>query len=451
MTLENMALACSGEICGPAPADLREAEDIVINSGNVIPGAVFVAIPGARVDGHSFIPQAFEKGAMAVVCEKLPENPSGPCILVKDSLAALRDLGAFYRRQFDIPVVGITGSMGKTSTKELVASVLEQKYNTLKTEVNYNNLIGLPLMVFRMRPDHEIAVLEMGIDGFGQMEKLSWIAVPQTCVITNIGGCHLEALGDRDGVLAAKRRICDEMPQGGTLIVNGEDDKLITIQEAGGKTPVTYGYSPACNIWADEIENHGLKGSSAILHTPAGSFQVHIPLPGVHNVSNAMAAAGVGLEYGLTTEQIAAGIAAVKPVSGRTALIDTEHLLIIDDCYNANPVSVKAAIDLLGFAEGRKVAVLGDMYELGSEEKKRHAEIGCYAAAAGIDSLICIGKLSRLMYEAAIADGANAQYFESNDAFLAQIGEFIREGDSVLVKASNGMHFKQIVEALQKL
>ena len=272
MTLENMALACSGEICGPAPADLREAEDIVIDSRKVVPGAVFIATPGARVDGHSFIPQAFEKGAMAVVCEKLPENPSGPGILVKDSFAALRDLGAFYRRQFDIPVVGITGSMGKTSTKELVASVLEQKYNTLKTEVNYNNLIGLPLMVFRMRPDHEIAVLEMGIDGFGQMEKLSRIAVPQTCVITNIGGCHLEALGDRDGVLAAKRRICDEMPQGGTLIVNGEDDKLITIQEVGGKAPGTYGYSPACDIWADEIENHGLKGSSAILHTPAGSF-----------------------------------------------------------------------------------------------------------------------------------------------------------------------------------
>lgn len=451
MTLENMAAACAGELCGSAAAALCEAEDIVIDSRKVCPGAVFVATRGERVDGHSFIPQAFEKGAMAVICEQLPENPSGPCIQVKDSFSALRDLAAFYRRQFEIPVVGITGSVGKTSTKELVASVLAQKYNVLKTDGNFNNQVGLPLTVFRLRPEHEAAVLEMGIDGFGQMEQLSRIATPQICVITNIGGCHLEALGDRDGVLAAKSRICDYMPQGGTLIVNGEDDKLITIKEAGGKTPVRYGYSSACDIWADNIENHGLKGSSAVIHTPAGDIAVRIPLPGVHNVGNAMAAAAAGLELGLSAEQIAAGAAAVQPVKGRSHLIDTGKLLVIDDCYNANPVSVKAGIDLLGFAEGRKVAVLGDMFELGGEEEKLHAEIGSYAAAAGIDLLICIGSLSRLMYEAALAAGANVHYFENNDAFLAQMTDLILEGDSVLVKASHGMNFPQIVEALQNL
>ena len=451
MTLENMAGACGGEIIASAVVSGAEAADIVIDSRKVCPGAVFVATRGERVDGHSFIPQAFEKGAMAVVCEELPADPAGPCILVKDSFAALRDMAAFYRKQFRIPVVGITGSVGKTSTKELVASVLAQKYNVLKTDGNFNNQVGLPLTVFRLRPEHEAAVLEMGIDGFGQMEQLSRIAAPQICVITNIGGCHLETLGDRDGVLAAKRRICDDMQPGGTLIVNGEDDKLITIHEACGKAPVTYGYSPACDIWADDIENLGLKGSRAVMHTPAGSFPVEIPIPGVHNVGNAMAAAAAGLELGLTTQQIVAGAAAVQPVSGRSHLIDTGHLLVIDDCYNANPVSVKAAIDLLGFAESRKVAVLGDMFELGREEENLHREVGSYAAAAGFDRLICIGKLSRLMYEAALAGGANAQYFENNDAFLAQMKDLIKEGDSVLVKASNGMHFKQIVEALQKL
>ena len=449
MTLENMTAACGGTLTGNAKAAGQEAVDIVIDSRKVVPGAVFIATKGERVDGHSFISQAFEKGAMAVVCEQLPADPAGPCILVKDSFAALRDLAAFYRRQFQIPVVGITGSVGKTSTKELVAAVLAQKYNVLKTDGNFNNQVGLPLTVFRLRPEHEAAVLEMGIDGFGQMEQLSRIAAPQICVITNIGGCHLEALGDRNGVLAAKRRICDDMQPGGLLIANGEDDKLITIREAGGRAPVRYGYSDACDIWADQIENLGLKGSRARIHTPAGTIQVEIPLPGVHNVANAMAAAAAGLELGLTRDQIAAGAAAVQPVSGRSHLIDTGRLLVIDDCYNANPVSVKAAIDLLGFAESRKVAILGDMFELGREEEELHRQVGSYAAAADIDCLICIGGLSKLMYEAAAAGGANAQYFEKNEDFLAQMKNLVQEGDAVLVKASHGMHFTQIVEALQ--
>ena len=449
MTLENMTAACSGTLAGKTACGGQEAADIVIDSRKVVPGAVFIATRGERVDGHSFIAQAFDKGAMAVVCEELPADPAGPCILVKDSFAALRDLAAFYRRQFQIPVVGITGSVGKTSTKELVASVLAQKYNVLKTDGNFNNQVGLPLTVFRLRPEHEAAVLEMGIDGFGQMEQLSRIAAPQICVITNIGGCHLEALGDRDGVLAAKRRICDDMQPGDLLIANGEDDKLITIREAGGRAPVRYGYSDACDIWADQIENLGLKGSRARIHTPAGTIQVEIPLPGVHNVANAMAAAAAGLELGLTRDQIAAGAAAVQPVSGRSHLIDTGRLLVIDDCYNANPVSVKAAIDLLGFAESRKVAILGDMFELGREEEELHRQVGSYAAAADIDCLICIGGLSKLMYEAAAAGGANAQYFEKNEDFLAQMKTLVQEGDAVLVKASHGMHFTQIVEALQ--
>lgn len=450
MTLENMAAACKGKVYGPSlPAGL-EAEDIVVDSRKAGPGTVFVAIRGARVDGHSFIPDVFAKGGMAVICETLPEDTAGPCILVEDSIQALQDLAAFYRSQFDIPVVGITGSVGKTSTKEFIASVLAQKFNVLKTDGNFNNEIGLPLTVFRLRPEHEAAVLEMGIDNTNQMDKLSRIARPQICVITNIGGCHLENLGSRDGILAEKRQICNYMPQGGSLIVNGDDDKLCTIREAGGKAPVTFGYDSKHDIWADDVENLGLLGSRARIHTPAGEFTAQSPLPGVHMIWNVMAAAAAGLCLGLSLDQIASGIAVVQPVSGRSHLIDTGHLLVIDDCYNANPVSVKAALDLLACSNGRKVAVLGDMFELGSEEESLHAEVGSYAAAAGIDSLICIGGLSRHMYEAAKAGGANAHYFADNASFLAQLSEYIREGDSVLVKASHGMHFTEIVEHLQE-
>lgn len=450
MTLENMAAACRGRVYGQIADPEKQAADIVIDSRKAGPGAVFVATRGARVDGHSFIPDVFAKGAMAVVCERLPEEMAGPCILVKDSLQALQDLAAFYRRQFDIPVVGVTGSVGKTSTKEFIASVLAQKFHVLKTDGNFNNEIGLPLTVFRLRPEHEAAVLEMGIDNKGQMDPLSRIACPQVCVITNIGGCHLENLGSRDGILAEKRQICNYMPEGGTLIVNGDDDKLCTIREAGGKAPVTFGYDSGRTIWADAVENLGLLGSRTRIHTPAGDFTAQIPLPGVHMIWNAMAAAAAGLCYDMSLEQIAAGIAAVQPVSGRSHLIDTGRLLVIDDCYNANPVSVKAALDLLTCANGRKVAVLGDMFELGSEEESLHADVGSYAAAAGIDSLICIGGLSRHMYEAAKAAGANAHYFTDNASFLAQLAEYVKEGDSVLVKASHGMHFTEIVERLQE-
>jgi len=468
MTLWNIARACQGRLLIPSgskgaescpargmavirSASAQQAKGIVLDSRKAEPGFVFVATVGERVDGHSFIRQVFEKGAIGVVCEKEPEELYGPCIVVKDSFEALRKIAAFYRSQMEIPVVGITGSVGKTSTKEFVASVLAQKYKTHKTMGNFNNEVGVPLTLFAMPEDAECAVVEMGINHFGEMTRLSEIAKPDICVMTNIGQCHLEYLGDRDGILRAKSEIFTHMNPDGSVCVNGDDDKLITISEVHGKAPVRFGLSEHNDIYATDIVSRGLLGSTAVIHVrEEQSFAVQIPLPGMHMVLNALAATAVGLQLGLNAEQIAAGIACVEAVKGRSRVVEAKELVLIDDCYNANPVSMKAAIDMLGQALGRKVAVLGDMFELGENEVQMHAKIGAYAAQNGVDCLLCAGKLSENMAEAAKESGMTEVYhFADTDALLAEICTYLKPGDSVLIKASHGMAYDRIVEKLQ--
>ena len=322
MTIWNIARACKGHLAVPAgkhtgscPAagmavirgySGKEAAGIVIDSRKVEPGDIFVAIRGERVDGHQFIREVFDKGAIAVVCEEEPEELPGPCIRVEDSLAALRQIAAFYREQMPIPIVGITGSVGKTSTKEFVASVLAQKYKTHKTQGNFNNEIGVPLTLLAMPEDTEAAVVEMGINHFGEMHRLSEMVKPDICVMTNIGQCHLENLIDRDGILRAKSEIFDFMNPKGTVVVNGDDDKLATIHEVYGKAPVTFGMNKQNAIWADHIENRGLLGSCADIHMGDDVVHAIIPLPGEHMIYNAMAAAAVALQFGMSKEEIAA-------------------------------------------------------------------------------------------------------------------------------------------------
>ena len=450
MTLENIAAACGGEIyCMREELAQETAKGIVIDSRQIEPGYIFVATKGERVDGHQFIPDVFAKGAMAVICEVLPEEDLGPCILVKDSFMALKQAAAFYRQQLDIRVVGITGSVGKTSTKEFVASVLSEKYKVHKTAGNYNNEVGLPLTIFGIQEDDQIAVLEMGINTFGEMHRLSEVAKPDICVMTNIGQCHLENLIDRDGILRAKSEIFDFMNPKGTVVVNGDDDKLATIHEVYGKAPVTFGMNKQNAIWADHIENRGLLGSCADIHMGDDVVHAIIPLPGEHMIYNAMAAAAVALQFGMSKEEIAAGISHVEAVAGRSHLVEAGDKVIIDDCYNANPVSMKAAIDLLATAPGRKVAILGDMFELGENEKAMHGEVGEYAAEKGIDLILCVGELSEAMYQEAVGSGGNAKYYETREALEAVLNEILQQGDTVLVKASNSMAFENLVKCIQ--
>ena len=474
MTLRNIAEAVGGTLCTEGmPADISaastEASGVVLDSRKVEKGYVFIATRGERVDGHSFIDSVFDAGAMGVICERAPENPKGAYILVQDSFQALKDVAEYYRQQLDIKVVGITGSVGKTSTKEFVAGVLAKGYRVLKTQGNFNNEVGLPLTVLRIREDCQVAVLEMGISDFGEMHRLSRIARPDVCLITNIGQCHLENLGTRDGILKAKTEIFDFMQKDARICLNGDDDKLVTIKDVKGKVPVFFGGGSNNDIYATHYENLGLVGSRAVIHIRPNAnwggeesdFEADIPLPGEHMLYNALAATAVGVLFGLSTDQIQAGIREAESVGGRSHVIDTGRLTLIDDCYNANPVSMKAALDLLSMTNTadavenqermRKIAVLGDMFELGADEAALHREVGVYAADKDIDVVICVGQLCKNMYDGAKSvdnSGAELHYYADKEVLFSDIDTLIRYGDIVLVKASHGMHFEEIIARL---
>ena len=458
MTLENIAKACGGTyVCDDAQRG-SEITGAVIDSRQVEPGYLYIPIRGERVDGHRFIPDVFEKGALAVLSEEPLENPAGPYIQVASSEQALKDIAEFYRSTLSIKIIGITGSVGKTSTKEMISAVLSQKYNVLKTEGNFNNEIGLPLTILRIRREHEVAVVEMGISEFGEMHRIAKVAKPDICVMTNIGQCHLENLIDRDGVLRAKSEIFDFLKTDGHIVLNGNDDKLITVQEVKGVKPVFYYVEDGTakkadlpyEITADAIENKGLRGLNANLHFPEEVCQIHEPIPGVHNVYNACAAACVGRIMGLTNEEICQGIAHAKTIAGRTNLITLGEVLVIDDCYNANPVSMKASLDVLAQADGRKIAVLGDMGELGENEREMHYDVGKYAANTGVDILFCCGTLSEELAKGAQRGHTKVMYFADREKLTQTLINFVEAGDTVLVKASHFMEFPKIVKALEE-
>lgn len=459
LTLERMAKACNARLLGALGSEKKEAAGIVIDSRKVETDFLFVALPGERVDGHDFIPQVFAAGALAVVSERELSEAAGPYLLVDSSRDALKKIAALYLDELGLPVVGITGSVGKTSTKEMIASVLSQKYRVHKTAGNFNNEIGLPLTVFGLRKEHEVAVLEMGISDFGEMSRLAEVARPNVSVITNIGICHLENLGTRDGILKAKTEVFDYLRENATVVLNGDDDKLATVADVQGRAPVFYGIGAQPpegaayakkTIYADAIDNRGLLGIDFDLHLPEAISRVHVAIPGEHNVYNAMAAAAVGLALGLSEKEICAGIEAARTIDGRTNLIPAHDYLVIDDCYNANPVSMKAAVDVLVQAKGRTIAVLGDMGELGADEKQLHYEVGEYVAGKQVDVLFAAGALSKELVRgtAEHTDWTEVLYFETREELLEALKPFVQAGDTILVKASHFMEYPKIVKAL---
>lgn len=462
MSLKEIAAACDGVYYGDDDSYYKEVSGVAIDSRKVEKDYLFVAIRGARVDGHTFIPKVMENGALCSISEEKLGDVPYPYILVSSCEQALKDIAEHYRKSLDIKVVGISGSVGKTSTKEMIGSVLAQKYSVLKTAGNFNNEIGLPLTIFNIRDNHEVAILEMGISGFGEMERLARMARPDICVLTNIGSAHLENLKTRDGILKAKTAMFQFMQPEGSIVLNGDDDKLITVSDYNGVRPVFFGLSDDKDYYATDLINLGLKGTTCTIHTPFGELTATIHIPGAHMVYNALAGTAVGCKLGLTLDEIRAGIEALVPISGRNNLIEANGLAIIDDCYNANPDSMKASLDVLACANTRKVAILGDMFELGENELKRHYEIGVHAAENKIDVLCCIGNLSKEIAkgaaEALKADESDSGkfdmeilQFDTKDDFFAAYGEMIQKGDTILVKASHGMEFPEIVEKLQVL
>lgn len=449
LTLENVAKACNGRLfCDSEELSKREVSDIVTDNRKVTKDSLFVAIKGARVDGHSFINSAYEAGALCVISERKLDIDK-PYILVESSLVAIKNIAKFYRKGLDIKVVGITGSVGKTSTKEMIYSVLSEKYNVLKTEGNFNNELGLPLTIFRIREEHEIAVLEMGISDFGEMTRLSEIAQPDVAVITNIGLCHLENLKTRDGILKAKTEMFKNISEDASIVLNGDDDKLSTISEYNGIKPYFYGIdNKESKIYADNIENLGIKGIKCDIHYKDSTINALINIPGKHMVYNALAAVCVGKIFGLKDNEIESGIEKLKPVSGRNNILELDGITVIDDCYNANPVSMRASIDVLNYAAGRKVAILGDMGELGANEDKMHKEIGDYILNTDIDVVVLAGKLMNnafLELEKQHFD-RKIYYYDKLDDLVSELPRIIKKDDTILVKASHFMNFVKIVE-----
>jgi UDP-N-acetylmuramoyl-tripeptide--D-alanyl-D-alanine ligase len=449
MTLKNIAEACNGKYIGDSNLLNEQITGVEKDSRLIEEGFLYIPFAGARVDGHDFVNQVFEKGALCSISEKELNNPKGPYIKVESTAQALKDIAEFYRMQLDCKIIGVTGSVGKTSTKEIIAKVLSEQYHVLKTEGNYNNEIGMPLTILRIRDTHKIAVIEMGISDFGEMHRLAKVAKPDVCVITNIGTCHLENLGDRDGVFKAKTEIFDYAKENCFVVLNGDDDKLINIKEVNGTEPEFFGIKTKQNVYISDYHTLGVKGTKAVINYHGEQFETVIPIPGYHMLYNAMAATIIGVHFGMSYEMIDQGIRKVKAIGGRNNIFDSKGMTIIDDCYNANPMSMKASLNVLSMAEGRKVAILGDMFELGKDECMLHKKVGEIAASLNIDLIICVGKLSEYMYDGAKTGQGKSLYYASKDDLLKDIDNLLTVGDTVLIKASNGMKFSEIVSKLK--
>ncbi len=450
MTLAHIAAAAGGRYVGPADKAGVEVTAVETDSRKAGDGAMFVAIKGERVDGHKFVDQVIAAGAACVMVEEDLGSKPYPYILVDSTLQAMKDVAEFYLRGLDIPVVGIVGSVGKTSTKEMTHSVLRQGFNVLKTEGNFNNELGVPITIFRLR-DEQMAVLEMGISDFGEMHRLAQVVRPQAVIMTNIGYCHLENLIDLDGVLRAKSEVFDFIEPGTHIIVNGDDAKLATLTDVHGIKPVTFGLDQHNDFWASDLKGLGLKGTSCRIHTPVGEIDVVVGMPGRHMVYNALAGAAAGVAYGLTLEQVKAGIESNGSLSGRFNIIDTPRYTIIDDCYNANPVSMKASLEVLQDGANRRVAILGDMGELGADERALHSGVGAFAAGLDIDAIYCAGTLAQEIADAAVKGSfkGEVRHYATRDELMAALPSLLHDGDTILVKASHFMQFPAIVTQLQ--
>lgn len=413
-------------------------------------GALFVPLVAAR-DGHDFMDAALSSGAAGTLCSRVPAQfQTGKFyIRVKDTRLALKALAAWWRGKFHIPFIQITGSVGKTTTKEMIAAVLEEHFHTLKTEGNFNNDIGVPKTLFRLKEGHEVAVVETGMNHFDEIRYLGEMVQPDIAVISNVGDAHIENLGSRMGILRAKCEIFDHLKQSGFAVLNGDDVLLNTVET----TVPAYrcGESEGCNVRVTDVVERGIDGVSCTVCTDKETYPVDIPAPGRHMIYPAAMAAIIGEKLGMTRAEIVAGVAHYEPAGERMRLIHrADGLLILSDCYNANPQSMAAAIQTLAKSGRRKtMAVLGDMGELGAISERAHYEMGACCAAAGIEQVVAVGEKSREIARGAQEKGCAAvQWFEAKEMAVAALGQCGGENTAILVKASHAMQFQKIVEAL---
>ena len=420
--------------------------NIVIDSRKCAGGALYVPIKGLRFDGHIFIDGARENGAALVLTEHPLEKE--PYILVDSALDALQNLAKDYLALFSAPVIGVTGSVGKTSTKEMVYSVLSQKYRMHKNLGNLNNQTGLPQTIFTMDDSFELSIMELGTNHFGEIERLSRMARPDICLFTNIGISHIEHFKTREGILKEKMEMLTHAKPGVKTVVNGDDDLLCRTPGA-----LTYGLGEHNAIRAADVVDLGLEGLSFTAILPEGSFPVRVTAPGKHQVYNALAAIALGTLFDLSVEQMQAGIAACRPQHGRTDVIHTPRFTLIDDTYNAVLASAVTALDLLATAKTRRVAILGDMRELGDQGESLHRQVGAYAAKTQVDLLILAGEYAAAMEAGAKEAGLGCPIFcyPDRDALEAALPQLLKDGDTVLIKASRGLEFEHTVALLESI
>jgi UDP-N-acetylmuramoyl-tripeptide--D-alanyl-D-alanine ligase len=437
-------------VASRAPADAHFRRG-AIDSREVQEGDLFFAVHGERQDGHEFVSQAIHAGASGLVVERSTEAPEGAALFhVSDSLQALQRLAAWWRKRHDIQVVAITGSVGKTTCKELIASVLSKRFLVLKSEANLNTEIGIPLTLLRLTEDRQRAVLEFGMYARGDIALLSRIALPRIGVVTNIGPVHMERLGSQGAITAAKAELVEALPAGGVAVINGDDERTATLAARTQARIVYYGLSEQCSVRATDIVSRGLDGIEFRLIAPTGSAEVRLPLPGRHHVYPALAASAVGLEEGMSLGEIADALAQTKVELRGRIVPGPNGSTILDDSYNASPASMRAALDLLSELPGRRIALLGDMKELGAIEAQAHYEIGAYAAHS-CDLLYLLGGGEVYTYFEGADDAGMTDIvygLDFKEQVVEELKRELRKGDFLLVKASRALGFDTIVDAL---
>ena len=434
------------DICRAVKGTLYGSGEISVtalstDSRSIEEGMWFIPIKGERFDGHDYIGMALEKGAAGCFCDRLPDplRPDKAYILVKDTKVAMKDLASWYRDRFTLPIVQITGSVGKTTTKEMIAAVLSQRLRTHKTKGNLNGDIGAPLMVLGIQPEHEAAVIETGMDNFGQIRYLGEMIRPDFAVISNIGDSHMEYLGSREGILKAKSEIFENLRSGGIAVLNG-DDALLNTLELPFET-IRCGMSEHCNVRISEVEDRGVAGVSCTVSTAANTYKLTIPAPGVHMVYSAAMAAAIAERLGLTADEICAGVAGFEQTGERLRVETLQGgRIMLNDSYNANPQSMAAALRVLAGTDAfKRIAMLGDMKELGCATEEGHRAIGRLAADLGIDLLIAVGPHCKdYMVPAAQEAGCtNVRWYEDKTQAYDYLLEQYCDGAALLLKASH--------------
>mgnify|MGYP002519298062 CR=1 FL=1 len=431
---------------------LPPVEAVSTDSRKIQRGCLFVPLAGDNFDGHRFIDAALDAGAAGCLCAKLPVDlrPDKFYIKVADTRLALKALAKTYREKFSIPFIQITGSVGKTTTKEMIAAVLSARYRVLKTPENYNNDIGTPLTLLQLTPAHQAAVIETGMNHFGEIRYLGELVQPDIAVITNIGDAHIEYLGSREGILRAKSEIFENLKLDGMAVLNGDDALLNTLRPPF--PTIRCGRSSHCGVRVTETQDHGVAGITCDVETEKNTYRLDIPAPGEHMIYSASMAVAIGEKLGLTPEEIVRGVASYEPTGSRMNLVRlTGSRTILDDCYNANPQSVTAALEILAKTEcDRKIAVLGDMGELGDLTEQAHYNIGALAAMLGIDQIFAVGTKASKIAEGAEDNGGQVQHFATKEEALASVRESFTADTAMLVKASHAMHFEWLVEQLRQ-